>query len=348
MLVAVLSCHETTVDHTGPYAAFSEVPASPGLAGAAGLRAVVAFTCAGGVSATPAHRRARAHRRRVTVTNVQAGWEAWRRTLALRLDMCTAQRRADVQAAVCGVLSRLPGPLPSPSPGIYEPLPESERFELPDGAPALFGLCGRPRSGKDVVADYLQAHYRGVARMAFSDSIVEEVNGYLAGFAYELGGQTRVHRIAEANKSLAHYRHLLQAWGMARRDEDPHYWTRKVARTVVALRAGGARLVIATGVRMPTDVDVIAQLGGAVWRVVRPGNPYAAAHEVESGLDHLPDAAFVTVANPVEGELGPYEANVEAALRGRPQPFAAGTLAACPTRALAALAYLDGAQRACG
>ena len=228
--------------------------------------------------------------------------------LPLQLGRYPVDLRDDVAFAVANVLDADAAQAPAHQP-LYAPSPRPR--PLPDQAPRVIGLCGPPRSGKDVTADYIEANYADVHRFAFSDAIRDEANAFLAPFGHE---------IVEANKSLGRYRHLLQGWGMGRRAEDEHYWTKEVARKVRAAWSDGTRMVIVTGARMPSDVQVITDdLHGEMWRVERPGNDYQyaenASAKVESGLAHLPDSIFRTILNPVEGDLGPYEANIEAALR---------------------------------
>jgi hypothetical protein len=189
---------------------------------------------------------------------------------------------------------------------------------LPETVPEVYGVYGAPRSGKDVFAAYLQAHYKDVEVFNFSDGIIAEVNLYLRHHRRFL----RTHVITESNKSQPHYRHLLQAWGQARREENVSHWVDAVKREARARTQAGARLVVIAGARVPSDVDAIYELKGVLVRILRPGNTYERAHDVEGALDHWPEASFLTIVNDVEGDLSAFEANIEAALR-QPQPAAA-------------------------
>jgi len=193
-----------------------------------------------------------------------------------------------------------------PEQPLYQQLPAEQLNDLPETSPRVVGICGQPRSGKDVVADYLVANYSGVRRMAFSDAIMPEVNEYLAAEGLE-------HTITSANKSEPAYRKLLQEWGMGRAQGDSDYWTRKTLESAAAAQAEGARLVIVTGLRLQQDLDSVRSISGEIWEVDRPGNDYQAEHAVEDQLSE----AFKErrIGNDVEGDLKPFEDNVLAALR---------------------------------
>jgi hypothetical protein len=235
----------------------------------------------------------------------QATFEKLVADLPLAIDTYPTEQREDTLAALRELAEMPPAPAGKQPKPLYQPL--TVRRPLPETAPKLIGLCGRPRAGKDVIAEYLTAQYEGVEFIgAFSQVILDEVNAYLAPFG---------HRITPQNKNA--YRHLLQVWGFGRATEDPDYWTRQVARKIAAAWLEGARLVVVTGVRLPADVRMLLQLGGECWKVVRPNNPYQAEHAVEAGLDDLPQRCFRVVENPVEGDLRPYERNIERTLRQR-------------------------------
>lgn len=169
----------------------------------------------------------------------------------------------------------------------------------------IIGLCGAPQAGKDVIAEYIESEYQGVAKANFSDYILVEVNQYLKEQGVD-------HEITLANKNEPLYRLLLQEWGGGRFKEDPDYWPRMVQREVEKL-AQDNELVLVTGLRSPADFEVIEDsLQGDVWRAVRPGNSYVAEHEIEK----LAATREVDqeVLNPSEGDLKPFSKNIEATL----------------------------------
>lgn len=174
--------------------------------------------------------------------------------------------------------------------------------ELPETAPHLIGLSGKPRSGKDVVADYLIERYASVAKINFSEPIIEEVNQMITP-----------HKITESNKSDSDYRALLQAWGTARREEREDYWVDLLRDRIRSLSEKN-RLVVVCGVRALSDLALIEELGGEHWHVERPGNQYKAEHSIESQLDQLDRSQMKIIENPVEDDLAPYLRNIEAAL----------------------------------
>jgi hypothetical protein len=169
----------------------------------------------------------------------------------------------------------------------------------------VIGLCGSPQAGKDVIAEYIEAEYQGVAKANFSDYILVEVNQYLKEQGVD-------HEITLANKNEPLYRRLLQEWGGGRFKEDAKYWPRMVKREVKKLTQDN-ELVLVTGLRSPADFEVIEDhLDGDVWRAVRPGNSYVAEHEIEK----LAATRKVNqeVLNPSEGDLEPFSENIEKAL----------------------------------
>lgn len=169
----------------------------------------------------------------------------------------------------------------------------------------IIGVCGSPQAGKDVIAEYIESNYGNVARANFSDYILVEVNQYLKARGLD-------HEITLANKNEPLYRQLLQEWGGGRFKEDPDYWPRMVEAEVKKL-AAEHDLVIVTGLRSPADFEVVEKaLGGDVWRAERPGNSYKADHEIEKLAATIP--VDLEILNPAEGDLTPFEKNIEAAL----------------------------------
>lgn len=245
----------------------------------------------------------------------QQGWSYTRSGVGvpLKLDTYPADFRAKTEAAVDAVLAAAADPIIEPAP---RPAPLESEVTLPGTAPSLLGICGLPHAGKDVIADLLQARYRGVRRMAFSDAIIADVNLWLAAHG---------RRICAETKSLAHNRQLLQQWGLARRLDDELYTVTSMRARVQAERQAGAQLIIVTGARCAIDpstrrvntldMQLISQLGGEVWKAERPGNPYRASNPVEDGLFYVPDNCFdAVVLNDREGDLESYHRNVEQTL----------------------------------
>lgn len=208
----------------------------------------------------------------------------------------------EVEAMVDAVISRdAPASPPSPVDAAGGSRP------LPAGAPRLIGLSGMPRSGKDLAGEHIRTVYAGVRRLAFSDVIIAEANAYLEPFGT---------RIGEHNKSHPPYRLLLQTVSVVRRRESETYWSGRVGAAVRAAWSEGTQLVIATGVRAPSDVALIRELGGQVWRVRRPGHESIAdLHPIEQMLSGWEDDRFDRVlVNGVEGDLSAYLNDAESAL----------------------------------
>lgn len=158
--------------------------------------------------------------------------------------------------------------------------PEPGSAPLPQSAPRVIGVCGKPRAGKDFMIDRLVQYYGGIARMAYSDAILIEANDALRAVG--------VREIHEGNKSDPLPRRFLQDLGLGRREEEgPGYWADMVRRRAGQLMEDN-RLVIVSGLRVEADLEPFRRLGGEVWRVDRPGNPYQAEHEIESKIDELP------------------------------------------------------------
>lgn len=233
------------------------------------------------------------------------------------------QLRADTQEALTAVW----GTPPNGPEWQAEPFPRSagDLAPLPTAAPRLLGITGLAQSGKDELAACAQAWFADVDRFAFSDSIFPEVNAFLNPRGYHVDHRCKVQ---------APFRRLLQAWGSGRRHEDPDYWVRVVRQEIERRLQSGAAMVVVTGLRVIQDPDtgaislrdleVVRDLGGEVWNVHRPGNPYNSGHDHhnERALSSLgPEDFEGWVWNSVEGDLEAYHANIRAALCGQPQPY---------------------------
>lgn len=165
----------------------------------------------------------------------------------------------------------------------------------------IIGIAGQPKSGKDVVVDYLVANYKGIRRTVFSDYVIAETNAYLKENNYG-------HYITVENKSEDLYRELLQDWGIGRFEENPKYWSDKIKEGIQSMKVSGVDLILVTGVRLPADFDMIKEIRGDMWRVHRPGNTYSASHEIEDGWATRP--VDYIIENLAEGDLVPFENNI--------------------------------------
>jgi hypothetical protein len=216
--------------------------------------------------------------------------------------------RDDIQADLVKLASSDPIRLPDPEP-MYQPnIISSIQERRGTDETFVMGITGKPRAGKDVAVDFIEAHYSGVKRLAFSDFIIAEVNDYLL----QTGSR---HRITAGNKSEPIYRKLLQDWGLGRRTNpdgtENSYWTDKVLERISKYRQDpSVGMVMITGVRTPGDFELIQeQLKSPVWEAVRPGNDYQAEHAVESAA--AGQRIDFEIMNDVEGDLKPFEANIE-------------------------------------
>lgn len=158
------------------------------------------------------------------------------------------------------------------------PTPRHER-----NRPAIIGLAGYARSGKDSVAARLVEAY-GFTRFAFADALKRAalalnpmVDSYhrLSHVVNEEGW--------ESAKSHGEVRRVLQHFGMGIRDIDPDFWVRIVLDQFYA-RENGA---VITDVRFPNEAERIRNIGGIIVRVVRPGVGPVNGHASETALDDL-------------------------------------------------------------
>lgn len=152
-------------------------------------------------------------------------------------------------------------------------------------SPALIGLGGRLRSGKDVVADHLVAEH-GYVKIGMSDALHEamlaidpwvhvgETHAYIHGAP--VGWQQYSDLIKSVGyveaKAVPEVRRLLQNLGteVGRNMVGVNVWVNIMARKIDDHRGGGHPVVV-TGIRFPNEVRMIEALGGrAVW-IERPG-----------------------------------------------------------------------------
>ena len=144
------------------------------------------------------------------------------------------------------------------------------------------GLSGKPRAGKDTVANMLEVLLPGIKRVAFGDAIKIEYDA--------LNGTDTLH---DEQQKLQH-RPGIQAHGNAQRGKDPDYWVKQVINQPTPL--------LITDVRFQIEKDAVENAHGVLIRVeVRPeilkarmGEHYDSVnHFNEIQLDHVDDWHFV-------------------------------------------------------
>ena len=162
--------------------------------------------------------------------------------------------------------------------------------------PRVIGVSGKARAGKDVIAHRLAGGW-GFERLSFAEGLrlelVERMPRTLLAI-HDLHCDCG-HGVAPTNdraeRCLEHMlyvskpkgiRELLQEYGTeVRRGDDPEYWTKLWRESVMRLSTQG---VVVADVRFPNEAAAVLSMGGALWRVERPGC-VGGSHESETALD---------------------------------------------------------------
>jgi len=202
------------------------------------------------------------------------------------IDKLSARRLADLERAWRSVLLH-----PRSCPDVIDDRNRQPRStgtrSLPEALPDLLILSGASRSGKDYLAGVLAEEYAGIRIHAYSSPLINEVNAALRWHGL---------RITEGNKSLAHNRHLLQAWGLARRELDPEYWLEHLRGLLRrSYSSPEIRLVVLSGARTHSDLRLATEYPATIWRIRREDNDYISGHEIETMAASLPADKVVTL-----------------------------------------------------
>jgi len=124
----------------------------------------------------------------------------------------------------------------------------------------LLGLTGQKQSGKNTVADILkeQLSPKKVVQLGFADALKQEISAAVG---------RDVHYIEEHK---ANFRLILQGWGTDFRRQlcGQDYWLKKMFHKIAAL-PDDTHLCIITDVRFLNEADLVQQVGGKIWRIVR-------------------------------------------------------------------------------
>lgn len=188
----------------------------------------------------------------------------------------------------------------------------------------IIGLHGKPRVGKDTVADFLAREY-GYHKSAFANPLYAEV---AAAYGCEVEllrtNEWKIYpqrSLAMVNCSDPAFKELLRAkgyqtfeamtsrvilqlWGTEyRRHQDERYWTDKMLLELNEMKFRGVdKVVIADarpyanpqGVISYNEALLITSLHGRIYRVVRPG---AVSNGHSSDGDFPPELVHDTIAN---------------------------------------------------
>lgn len=149
----------------------------------------------------------------------------------------------------------------------------------------LIGLEGKKGVGKDVVGRWFHVH-RGALRVAFADPIREALAA-MFGVPVELFSDPELKEVPNA-LLLGHTpRYLMQTlgteWGRTYVGAD--MWLQLAKRKAEATLATG-RAVVITDVRFDNEAEMIHEMGGEVWRIVRDRQVYVSGdrHVSEAGV----------------------------------------------------------------
>ncbi|MGB7422920.1 MAG: hypothetical protein WA917_13755 [Comamonas sp.] len=186
--------------------------------------------------------------------------------------------------------------------------------------PLIIGLTGPAGSGKDTVADILQAE-TGAGRLAFADALRAEIVSafgidpalltdraskeratpqlalsrcndprflFLMGrrFVFLMGRRFPESATLDELQEPRSPRHIMQWWGTDYRRHifSDDWWVRIAHASILRARERrpSAPIVI-TDVRFANEAAMVRELGGVIWQVSRPGrDAISAAHESES------------------------------------------------------------------
>lgn len=175
--------------------------------------------------------------------------------------------------------------------------------------PAIIGLSGKKRAGKDTVAETLISEF-GFVRYAFADimkAAMLTLDPYVSTssrtdpFASFSGATAHGVRLStyiegygwEGAKEVPEVRRLLQTFGteVGRALFGENFWVDQTMSRVLQ----ETRPVVITDVRFPNEYESIAAAGGLMVRVNRPGMKHADEHPSETALDEHEFA--VTIRN---------------------------------------------------
>ena len=147
----------------------------------------------------------------------------------------------------------------------------------------IYGLTGKMRSGKDTLFTIVKGITPDVVRLAFADSLKEEV-AKACGVTVEF-----------INDNKDTFRPILQWWGteFRRKLYGESYWLDRLRDKLDALPENS--IVFITDARFCNEADLVRAYGGKVIRTTRLNwtSEIGASHDSETQLERIkPDISF--------------------------------------------------------
>ena len=166
-----------------------------------------------------------------------------------------------------------------------------------------------PQSGKTFAATVL-AHC-GYQPVSFAEPLKRMISEFLMSFGYEKDQAVKLSWIDKAvviPEINASCRYLLQTLGTE--------WGRNFVCDDVWIRAWKARAskfdkVIVDDIRFPNEAEAVKQMGGELWKIVRPSAGHDWSHISEGALDSW-DGFDRIIEN--DGTLEEFRAKIDLAL----------------------------------
>lgn len=184
--------------------------------------------------------------------------------------------------------------------------------------PAVIGLTGFARSGKDSAAAILR-DVAGYQRVALADPLRQIALAIDPWVHIDRGYPVTLSELVarkgwDGAKALPRVRELLQRLGTegGRQVLGEDVWVRAWARRAREVLDNGGR-VACTDVRFPNEAAAVRQAHGEIWRIERPGVQAVNAHVSDTGTAAI--HADVVVKN--VGTLDDLRAGVAALLEER-------------------------------
>lgn len=135
----------------------------------------------------------------------------------------------------------------------------------------IIGISGKMQAGKTYVAKRIIGTSPFDVIVPFAKPLKEDLVSW--GFEPSEVWDTKPPAI----------RALMQAYGVARRHQEPNYWLGRHKKLVG--QVDSARIVVVDDVRFPNEFDYLRSLGAYMVRLTRHPQVFASTHESETALD---------------------------------------------------------------